>query len=108
MARAGGARRLKPDSPALAVVPPALRRRASTRRDRRALLDVARAASRSSPSAISTSSRSAAASPSFFVEDGTLRFAINLDAAQRAGLRLSSKLLSLAKIVKDDRDAIRR
>jgi YfiR/HmsC-like len=35
-----------------------------------------------------------------FVEDGRMRFAINPDAAQRAGLRLSSKLLSLAKIVK--------
>lgn len=41
----------------------------------------------------------------FFVEDGSLRFAINLAAAQRAGLVLSSKLLSLAKIVKDDRRA---
>lgn len=41
----------------------------------------------------------------FFVEDGTLRFAINLAAAQRAGLVLSSKLLSLARIVKDDRQA---
>jgi uncharacterized protein DUF4154 len=39
----------------------------------------------------------------FFVENGTMRFAINLDAAQRAGIRLSSKLLSCAKIVKDDR-----
>ena len=39
----------------------------------------------------------------FFVEDGSLRFAINLAAAQRAGLVLSSKLLNLAKIVKDDR-----
>ena len=42
----------------------------------------------------------------FYVEGGTLRFAINLAAAQRAGLRLSSKLLSLARIVKDDRSAI--
>jgi len=40
----------------------------------------------------------------FFVERGTVRFAINRDAAQRAGLRLSSQLLSLAKIVKDQRD----
>jgi uncharacterized protein DUF4154 len=44
----------------------------------------------------------------FFVEGGTLRFAINLDAAQRNGLQLSSKLLGLARIVKDDRSAIRR
>jgi hypothetical protein len=35
-----------------------------------------------------------------FVEDGRMRFAINPEAAQRAGLHLSSKLLSLAKIVK--------
>jgi hypothetical protein len=44
----------------------------------------------------------------FFVEGGTLRFAINLDATQRSGLLLSSKLLSLAKIVKEDRRALRR
>ena len=39
----------------------------------------------------------------FFVEKGSMRFAINLAAAQRAGIRLSSKLLSFAKIVKDTR-----
>jgi YfiR/HmsC-like len=44
----------------------------------------------------------------FFVEKGTMRFAINLDAAQRGGIHLSSKLLSLARIVKDDRNAARR
>jgi len=38
-----------------------------------------------------------------FVEDGRMRFAINPDAAQRAGVRLSSRLLKLAKILKDDR-----
>jgi hypothetical protein len=38
------------------------------------------------------------------VEDGRMRFSINPDAAQRAGLKLSSKLLSLAKIVKDGRN----
>ena len=37
-----------------------------------------------------------------FVEAGKMRFAINLDAAQRVGLRLSSRLLNLAKLVKDD------
>jgi hypothetical protein len=36
-----------------------------------------------------------------FLEDGRMRFAINPDAAQRAGVRLSSRLLSLAKIVKE-------
>ena len=35
------------------------------------------------------------------VEDGRMRFAINPDAALRAGVRLSSKLLSLAKLVRD-------
>jgi hypothetical protein len=35
------------------------------------------------------------------VEENRLRFAINVDAAQRSGLHLSAKLLSLAKIVKD-------
>jgi hypothetical protein len=37
------------------------------------------------------------------VEQGRMRFAINPDAAQRAGLRLSSRLLHLAKILKDQR-----
>jgi hypothetical protein len=40
----------------------------------------------------------------FFVENGKMRFAINPDAAQRAHLTLSSKLLSLAKLVKDERN----
>jgi hypothetical protein len=35
------------------------------------------------------------------IEDGRMRFAINPDAAQRSGVRLSSKLLSLAKLVRD-------
>lgn len=38
-----------------------------------------------------------------FIDDGRMRFAINPDAAQRAGLRFSSRLLSLAKIVKEGR-----
>ena len=38
----------------------------------------------------------------FFVESGHMRFAINTDAAARSGLRLSSRLLGLAKIVRDD------
>jgi hypothetical protein len=37
-----------------------------------------------------------------FVEQGRMRFAINLEASQRCRLRISSRLLSLAKIVKDD------
>jgi hypothetical protein len=44
----------------------------------------------------------------FFVEDGSLRFAINLEAAQRSGVHLSAKLLRLAKIVKDERNGVRR
>ena len=40
-----------------------------------------------------------------FVENGKLRFAINPASAQRARLRLSSKLLALAKLVKDENDA---
>jgi hypothetical protein len=38
-----------------------------------------------------------------FVEDGRMRFAVNPDAAQRSGVRLSSRLLALAKLVKDAR-----
>jgi hypothetical protein len=37
----------------------------------------------------------------FYVEDGRIRFAVNLESAQRSRLRLSSRLLSLARIVKD-------
>ncbi len=33
-----------------------------------------------------------------FAEDGKMRFEINLGAAQRAGLRISSQLLKLAKV----------
>jgi hypothetical protein len=37
----------------------------------------------------------------FFVENNKMRFAINVDAVQRARLTVSSKLLALAKIVHD-------
>jgi hypothetical protein len=37
----------------------------------------------------------------FFLENNKLRFAINVDAIQRAGVQASSKLLALAKIVHD-------
>jgi hypothetical protein len=39
------------------------------------------------------------------VHQGTIGFRINRTAVQRSGVSLSSKLLSLAKIVKEDRDA---
>jgi hypothetical protein len=39
---------------------------------------------------------------SFFVEDGKMRFAINIDSVQRAGLQVSSQLLMLARIVRTD------
>jgi hypothetical protein len=38
----------------------------------------------------------------FFLENGHLRFAINVDAIQRARLKVSSKLLAIAKIVHDE------
>ena len=38
----------------------------------------------------------------FTLEDGHVRFTINTDAADRAGLKFSAKLLSLAKIVHDE------
>jgi uncharacterized protein DUF4154 len=38
----------------------------------------------------------------FFVERDRMRFAINVTAAQRAHLKLSSRLLGLARIVRDD------
>jgi hypothetical protein len=37
----------------------------------------------------------------FFLENNKLRFAINVDAIQRARVQASSKLLALAKIVHD-------
>lgn len=42
-----------------------------------------------------------------FLDGGRMRFAVNVDAAARSGLRLSSRLLSLAVLVKDDSDASR-
>jgi uncharacterized protein DUF4154 len=39
----------------------------------------------------------------FFVEGGKMRFAVNLQSAQRARLTVSSKLLGLAVVVKDRR-----
>jgi hypothetical protein len=38
----------------------------------------------------------------FTIEDNHIRFAINTDAADRAGLKFSAKLLALAKIVHDE------
>ena len=39
----------------------------------------------------------------FEIVDSKVRFEVNIDAAERAGLKLSSKLLNLAKIVRDGR-----
>lgn len=40
---------------------------------------------------------------SFFVEDNKIRFEINVDNAERSGLKISSRLLKLAKVIKDER-----
>ena len=37
----------------------------------------------------------------FFIEENKVRFEVNTDAAGRAKVKLSSKLLSLARIVRD-------
>jgi hypothetical protein len=37
----------------------------------------------------------------FYLEDNKMRFSINVDAVQRAHLAISSKLLTLARIVHD-------
>jgi hypothetical protein len=42
-----------------------------------------------------------------FIENGKVRFAINPASALRARLRISSKLLALAKLVKDEKEADR-
>ncbi|MEO8077044.1 MAG: YfiR family protein [Acidobacteriota bacterium] len=39
-----------------------------------------------------------------YVEDGRMRFAVNLDALQRARMRLSSRALGVARIVRDPKD----
>ena len=39
-----------------------------------------------------------------FIEDGRMRFAINLDAMEQTGVRLSSRLLGLAKVVRNPHD----
>lgn len=36
-----------------------------------------------------------------YVEGGRMRFAINVDALERSGLQLSSRLLGLAKVIRD-------
>jgi hypothetical protein len=36
-----------------------------------------------------------------YVDGGRVRFAINVDAVERSGLRLSSRLLGLAKVIRD-------
>jgi len=41
------------------------------------------------------------------LENGRMRFAVNVDAARHAHLKISSKLLSLAKIIKDEPDGHR-
>jgi hypothetical protein len=38
------------------------------------------------------------------IDAGKMRFAVNNDAAQRAGIKLAAQLLSLATLVKDDPD----
>ncbi len=42
-----------------------------------------------------------------FVDGGKMRFAINVDAAQRAHLRISSKVLALGVVVRDENSASR-
>jgi len=43
----------------------------------------------------------------FYLEDNKMRFSINVDAVQRAHLAISSKLLTLAKIVHDQVQGVR-
>jgi len=42
-----------------------------------------------------------------YVEDGRIRFRVNLDNTKRSRLQFSSRLLALATLVKDDASAIR-
>ena len=36
-----------------------------------------------------------------YIESGRMRFAVNVDAAEHSGLRLSSRLLGLAKVIRN-------
>lgn len=38
----------------------------------------------------------------FFLENGKIRFEINLEASRRAGLKISSQLLKLARIIREE------
>ncbi len=42
-----------------------------------------------------------------YVEDGRIRFRVNLENTKRSRLQFSSRLLALATLVKDDASAIR-
>ena len=42
-----------------------------------------------------------------YVEDGRIRFRVNLESTKRSRLQFSSRLLALATLVKDDANAIR-
>ncbi len=44
----------------------------------------------------------------FTVEESKVRFEINVTTAERAHLKISSKLLALAKVVKDERSDARK
>ena len=44
----------------------------------------------------------------FTLEENKVRFEINVDAAERSHLKISSKLLALAKVVKDERPEVRK
>ena len=44
----------------------------------------------------------------FFEEDGKMRFAINTRASERVRLRISSRLLSLARIVREEGNVVQR
>ena len=37
----------------------------------------------------------------FFLENGRLRFAVNIDAMERSRIKLGSRVLALARIVRD-------
>lgn len=41
----------------------------------------------------------------FYLTDGKVRFEVNVDAVERGGLKMSARLLNLARIVKDPKRA---
>jgi YfiR/HmsC-like len=66
------------------------------------LQEIAASLSGTSILTVSDESRQAGGIINFIIQENKVRFEIDAEAAERAGLKLSSKLLSLAKVIKNE------